>query len=183
MPELTHGHNRYASGWSMAWAISLIVFGVLAMGSPELAALAVNIAIGWLFILAGIAHSFVAFHGHPAKSLVWKLLVGVAYVAFGVWLLLHPVRGVAALTLAVAVLFLIEGVLELVLFFQMRPVPGSGWVAFDGLITLVLGLLIYMGWPSSSQWALGILIGVSMIVSGGTRIMLWLAVRNAITHA
>ena len=111
--------------------------------------------------------------------MIWKLLVGVAYVCFGVYLILHPVLAVASLTLVLASLFLIEGVLDIVLFVKMRSVGGSSWVLLDGIITLLLGLMIYMQWPSSSAWAIGTLVGVSMIISGVTRVMMSLAVRKA----
>lgn len=123
----------------------------------------------------------VAFHAHRAGSVIWKLLVGIAYLCFGVYLLLHPVLGVASLTLLLACLFLIEGILNIVLFFRMRSVQGSSWVLIDGIVTLVLGLMIYLQWPSSSAWAIGILVGISMIISGVTRVMISLAVRRAAT--
>jgi uncharacterized membrane protein HdeD (DUF308 family) len=80
----------------------LIVFGVLAIGSPFLAAVAVNAVIAWLIILAGVVHLILAFHVHRAGSMIWKLLVGLAYLFFGVYLLMHPVLGVASLTLVLA---------------------------------------------------------------------------------
>ena len=92
---------------------------------------------------------------------------------------MHPALAVASLTLVLASLFLIEGILNIVLFFKMRSVGGSSWVLIDGIITLLLGLMIYMQWPSSSAWAIGTLVGVSMIISGATRVMLSLAVRRA----
>ena len=96
---------------------------------------------------------------------------------------MHPVLGVASLTLVLASLFLIEGILDIVLFFQMRSMRVSGWVLGDGTITLSLGLLIYLQWPSSSMWAIGTLVGVSMIISGVTRVMFSLAVRKMATAA
>jgi uncharacterized membrane protein HdeD (DUF308 family) len=122
-----------------------------------------------------------AFHAHGAGSLIWKLLVGLAYLSFGGYLVMHPVLGVTSLTLVLASLFLIEGVLNIVLFFKMRSVGGSTWVLIDGIITLLLGLMIYMQWPSSSAWAIGTLVGVSMMISGVTRISLSLALRKAVT--
>ncbi|HXW89991.1 MAG TPA: DUF308 domain-containing protein [Terriglobales bacterium] len=172
---------RHASRWSIVWGVCLVVFGVLAIGSPFLAAVAVNLMIAWLIVLAGLVHLIVAFHAHRAGRLLWKLLVGVAYVFFGAYLLLHPVLGVASLTLLLAWLFLIEGILNVILFFQMRSIRGSGWVLVDGFFTLLLGLMIYLQWPSSSIWALGVLVGVSMILSGVTRVMLSLTVRKAVT--
>jgi uncharacterized membrane protein HdeD (DUF308 family) len=170
---------RQASTLPIVWGVLLIVLGMAAVGSPFLAAVAVNVAIAWLIVLAGAVHVILAFRAHGAGSMIWKLLVGVAYVCFGVYLILHPVLAVASLTLVLASLFLIEGVLDIVLFVKMRSVGGSTWVLLDGIITLLLGLMIYMQWPSSSAWAIGTLVGVIMIISGVTRVMMSLAVRKA----
>ena len=169
---------RHASTWSIVWGVLLVVFGVLAIGSPLLAAVAVSAVIAWLIILAGVVHLILAFHVHRAGSVAWKLLVGLAYLVFGSYLLMHPVLGVASLTLLLASLFLIEGILDIFLFFEMRSMRGSAWVLGDGIITLLLGLLIYLRWPSSSGWVIGTLVGVSMIISGVTRVMLSMAVRK-----
>lgn len=169
---------RHASTWSSIWGVSLIFFGILAVASPFLAAVAVNALIAWLIILAGVVHLILAFQMHRASSMLWKLLVGLAYLFFGIYVLLHPVLGVASLTLVLASLFLIEGILDIVLFFQMRSMRGSGWVLGDGIITLLLGLLIYLQWPSSSLWAIGTLVGASMIISGISRVMFSLAARK-----
>jgi len=170
---------RQSSTLSIVWGILLILFGMVAIGSPFLAAVAVNVAIAWLIVLAGAVHIMLAFRTHGAGSMIWKLLVGLAYLVFGVYLITHPVLAVASLTLVLASLFLIEGVLDIILFFNMRPLGGSSWVLVDGIVTLLLGVMIYMQWPSSAAWAIGTLVGVSMIVSGITRVMLSLAVRRA----
>jgi uncharacterized membrane protein HdeD (DUF308 family) len=172
---------RQASTLSIVWGVLLIIFGMAAIGSPFLAAVAVNVVIAWLIVLAGVAHLMLAFRAHGAGSMIWKLLVGLAYLFFGAYLIMHPVLGVASLTLILASLFLIEGILDIILFFKMRSLGGSSWVLVDGIITLLLGLMIYLQWPSSSAWAIGILVGVSMIISGVTRVMLSLAVRQATT--
>jgi len=170
---------RQASTWSVIWGVSLIVLGMLAVGSPFLAAVAVNAAIAWLIILAGVVHTIIAFHAHRAGSFIWRLLVGLAYIFFGGYLIARPALGVVSLTLVLASLFLVEGVFDIVLFFRMRSMRGSSWVLIDGVVTLLLGLMIYMQWPSSSGWAIGTLVGVSLIISGVSRVMLSLAVRRA----
>jgi uncharacterized membrane protein HdeD (DUF308 family) len=111
------------------------------------------------------------------------VLVGIAYLCFGGYLIVHPLLGVASLTFALALLFLIEGMLNIVLFFKMRSVHGSSWVLVDGIITLLLGLMIYMQWPSSSAWAIGTLVGISLIFSGVARVMMSLAVRKGTSEA
>jgi uncharacterized membrane protein HdeD (DUF308 family) len=178
MPQTPSDTLRQASSWSIVWGVSLIIFGMLAVGSPLLAAVAVNAFVAWLIVLAGVVHLILAFHAHRAGSLIWKLLVGLAYLCFGGYLIVHPLLGVASLTLLLASLFLVEGVLDVVLFFQMRSMRGSNWVLIDGIVSLLLGLMIYKQWPSSSAWVIGTLVGVSMIFSGAARVMLSLAVRK-----
>jgi uncharacterized membrane protein HdeD (DUF308 family) len=170
---------RHASTVSILWGVLLIVLGVVAVGAPLLAAVAVNALVAWLIVLAGIVHLVIAFRVHGAGSVIWKLLVGIAYLCFGTYVMLHPVLGIASLTLLLASLFLIEGVLDIVLYVKMRPIHGSSWVLIDGIVTLLLGALIYMQWPSSSAWAIGTLVGVSLIFSGVARVGMSMAVRKA----
>ena len=170
---------RHASTVSVLWGVLLIVFGMVAVASPFLAAVAVNALIAWLIILAGIVHLMLGFRTHGAGSMIWKILVGIAYVGFGGYLIARPVVGVASLTLVLATLFLVEGVLDIILFVKMRPMQGSGWVLLDGIVSLLLGGMIYLQWPSSSAWAIGTLVGISLIFSGVARVMMSLAVRKA----
>lgn len=169
---------RQASTWSILWGVSLILLGMLAVGSPLLAAVAVTAVVSWLIVFAGVVHVIIAFHAHRAGSLIWRLLVGIAYLCFGAYLLMHPALGVASLTLVLASLFVLEGVFDIALFFRMRSMQGSSWVLIDGIVTLIVGLMIYTQWPSSSAWAVGTLVGVSLIISGVTRLMLSFAVRK-----
>lgn len=169
---------RQASGWSIVWGVLLVIFGMLAIAAPYLAALAVTAVVAWLIILAGIIHLTLAFQVHGAGSVIWKVLIGLAYICFGGYLIWHPLLRVAALTLVLASLFLIEGILDIILYFKLRSVRGSVWELLNGIITVLLGFLIYFHWPSSSLWALGTLVGVSMIVSGLTRVMLSLGARK-----
>jgi uncharacterized membrane protein HdeD (DUF308 family) len=172
---------RQASKWSIIWGVLLIIAGILAIAAPFAAALAVNIVLAWLITFAGVVHVVVAFHAHSAGSVIWRLLVGLAYIVLGIYLIMRPALGVASLTLLLACLFLVEGILNIILFFQMRAMRGSGWMLLDGIITLLLGLMIYMQWPASSAWAIGTLVGVSMLISGISRVMLSTAVRRIVS--
>ena len=178
MQKTPAGIVRQVSSLSIVWGVLLIILGTLAIAMPFLAAVEVSVFVAWLIVLAGVVHLTVAFHAREAGSLIWRLLVGIAYLFFGVYLLTHPALGVASLTLVLASLFLIEGILNIFLFFKARSVQGSSWLLIDGIVTLLLGLMIYLQWPSSSAWAIGTLVGVSMIISGLTRVMLSVGVRK-----
>jgi len=170
---------RQASTLSILWGISLICLGMLAIASPFVAAVAVNVLVAWLVVLAGVVHLIVAFHTREAGSMIWRLLVGLAYLCFGVYLIARPAVGVASLTLVLASLFLVEGIFNIILYFRIRSILRATWILLDGIVTLLLGAMIYMQWPSSSAWAIGTLVGVSLIFSGVTRVMMSLAVRRA----
>ncbi len=170
---------RRASTWSILWGVSLICLGMLALAMPLVAAVAINVLIAWLIVLAGVVHLVVAFHTREAGSVIWRLLVGLAYICFGGYLIARPALGVVTLTLLLASLFLIEGIFNIVLYFRAPSILRSIWFLLDGIVTLLLGAMIYLQWPSSSAWAIGTLVGVSLIFSGVTRVMVSLTVRKA----
>lgn len=169
---------KLGSTWSIVLGVLFVVFGVFAIIEPFLAAVALNTLIAWLLIFVGIVHIMAAFQGHTGTSIAWKVLIGAAYIFFGGYLLLHPVIGVTSLTLLLAILFLVEGVFSLILWWKTRAAQGASWILLDALVTLALGGMIYYHWPSSSVWAIGTLVGVSMIMSGMSRIMMSLAARR-----
>ena len=178
MAQNLSGVVRQASTLSLLWGVLLICLGVLAVGSPMVAAVAVNVFVAWLIVTAGVVHVIVAFHTREAGSVIWRLLVGLAYICFGGYLIVRPAVGVASLTLVLASLFLVEGIFNIVLYFKVRSTVRSTWILLDGIVTLLLGLMIYLQWPSSSAWAIGTLVGVSMIFSGVTRVMMSLGLRK-----
>ena len=183
MVQNLSGVVRQATTLSHLWGVLLICLGVLAVGSPMVAAIAVNVFVAWLIVVAGVVHLIVAFHAREAGSVIWRLLVGLAYICFGGYMIARPALGVASLTLVLASLFLVEGALNIALYFRVRSILRAGWILFDGMVTLLLGAMIYMQWPSSSAWAIGTLVGMSLIFSGVTRAMVSLAIRRAASEA
>ncbi len=172
---------RRATTWSIALSVLMIVAGVLAICVPVVAGVAVTALVAWLLILSGLLHLAFAFRDGRAGAILWEILLGIVYGGIGFYMLARPVAGLASLTLAVAVYLLIEGALEFVMSFQLRPAPGSGWLLVDGIITLLLAVMIWSTWPSSAAWVVGTLIGISMLFSGITRLMLSLALRRVVS--
>jgi uncharacterized membrane protein HdeD (DUF308 family) len=173
---------KQGSKWGIIWGVLLVILGMLAIAEPFLAAIALATFIAWLLVFVGVVHMAVAFHAHSGTSMGWKFLVGLAYIFIGGYLLFRPVVGVATLTLMLAFLFLVEGVLDFMLWWKSRSARGAIWILFDSIVTLVLGGMIYVHWPTSSVWAIGTLVGISMIMSGVTRLMLSMAVRKIATQ-
>ncbi|HVJ09174.1 MAG TPA: DUF308 domain-containing protein [Acidisarcina sp.] len=166
------------SGKSIVWAIFLIIFGFLAIALPFATSLGVVLILGWLLIFSGGLQLLYAFHSKGVGSVLWKLLVSALYFVVGLSLLLHPMSGVAGITLVLAVFFVAEGIVDLIAYFQTRSISGSGWILFDGIVTLILGVLVWKQWPSSSLWVIGTLVGIDMMITGWTRLMISLAARR-----
>jgi uncharacterized membrane protein HdeD (DUF308 family) len=175
--------TRRETGWSIFMGIILMVAGFAAIWVPFAAGLAGTIFFGSLVLVSGIAHLVYAWFERKGGGVFWQILIGLIYFIAGVTMLLLPVNAVFALTLVLACYIAIEGVLELAFFLWLRLLPGSVWFLVDGIISLLLSILIFMGWPSSSLWAVGTLVGVSLLFSGVARItlpMLMLRPRPAI---
>jgi uncharacterized membrane protein HdeD (DUF308 family) len=177
------GVAKRITGWYIAAAVLFIVLGMFAIIEPGVAGLGVTLLVGWLLIIGGVAHVLAAFKGGSAKQVLFQVLVAIVYLIGGIYFLTHTIMATATLTLLLAVVILAEGVVEVIAYFRMKGEGASGWLLLNGIITLLLGGMIWLGWPSSSVWAIGILVGVNLLMTGFTRLMFGLAVRNLVTHA
>lgn len=144
--------------------VLFIVLGLVAIVEPMVAGLAVAVLAGWLLLAGGIVHAVSAFRGGGAKTVIWHALLAVLYVVGGLYFVTHPLLGLGTLTLFLAGILLIEGVVWIVAYFQLRS--GNIWMLLNGVITLLLGLMIWAGWPSTSVWAIGTLFGVNLLMTG-----------------
>jgi uncharacterized membrane protein HdeD (DUF308 family) len=174
------GDIRKAFSWSIALSVLLIIAGILAIVVPPIAGVGITIFVGWLLVFSGAMHIVYGWQSRAKGSLIWELLVGLVYIGAGVYLLWNPIAGLVTLTLGLAIYLFFEAVLEFVLAIRSRPAPGSGWLFLDSIITLILGFLILRTWPASSAWAIGLLVGISMLFSGTARLMISLAGRRVI---
>ena len=177
------GLTKKATGWAIGVSILLILLGIMAIALPFVAGLAVSAIVGWMLVFGGVTHLAAAFHVRGAGAVLWEILVGLVYLVGGGYTLFHPLIGVATLTLFLAGVFLAEGVFEIVAFFGIRGQRNSGWMLFDGLVTIVLAGLIWFHWPSSSVWAIGTIVGISLLMSGVKWLMISVASRNVIQIA
>jgi uncharacterized membrane protein HdeD (DUF308 family) len=174
--SVKEGINR-ATGWSIGLSVLLIVAGTLAIIVPAASGIAVTIIVGWLLVFSGCAHLAYGWHNRGG-GLLWGILLGTLYLAAGGYILLHPLVGLNSFTIVLAAYLLVEAILEFILSFQLRPAPGSGWLLLDGIVTLFLAILIWRTWPDSTLWAVGTLVGISMLFSGVARLMISLVARR-----
>ena len=169
-----------AINWSIALSVLLIIAGLFAICLPLISGVGVTLLFGWLMILSGITHFVFAFKTHTTGGLIWELIIGAIYLFTGVYLILHPVDALLVLTLILACYLFFEAIFEFIQYFQLRPRHGAGWLLVDGVITLILAIMIWRSWPASSVWVIGTLVGISMIFSGVSRLMLSLAAKRVL---
>ena len=185
----THGLHgpgslvKKASGWLIAIGVLFIILGIMAIAEPFAAGLAIGFLVGWLLIIAGGVHFVAAFAGGGVWRVIVQLLIGVVYVAGGVYLLTHPLLALGTLTLLLAWIILAEAIFEISLYFRHRESHGSSWLLINAIITLLVGGLIWFHWPSSSVWAIGTLVGVNLLMTGISRVMVGIAARSLSAHA
>jgi uncharacterized membrane protein HdeD (DUF308 family) len=157
--------------WSILLGALLLLAGLLAIVLPFLAAVTASLFLGWLLLLGSLLHFGYAWSERGAGAVLWQVLVGIVYLAASFSLLLWPIAGVFTLTLILACYLAVEGIVELAVFLRLRSLPGAVWFLIDGLVSLLLAALIFAHWPSSSVWALGTLVGISLLFSGMARLM------------
>lgn len=171
---------RRSATWSIVLSVLMMITGGIALFAPAITGVTVTLFFGWLLIISGILHLGYAWRASGASAVIWEILVAIVYGAAGFYLLAMPVLGLKALTVALVAYLALESVLEFVLGFAVRPLPGSGWLMIGGVVTLLLAILIASGFPTSSTWAIGTLVAISMFFSGLTRLMLSVAVRSVV---
>jgi uncharacterized membrane protein HdeD (DUF308 family) len=169
---------KKASVWVIIWGIVTFVCGILAIILPLTFSFGIALIIGCLILTAGIAHLFFAFETRSVDGFLWQILVSVLYGMGAIFLLVNPLLSVLSLTLILAILLLLEGILELALYFCLRRFRHSLWMLIDGIGTLILGFLMIRQWPPASPEIIGTLIGISLMLSAISRVVLSLAVRT-----
>lgn len=160
--------------------VVLIILGVLAVAVPAVATLAVDIFVGWLFLISGIVGLVAMFSAKNIPAFLWSLVTAAVSAAVGVLLIWKPVAGALSLTLVLAAFFVVEGIFQCVTSVAYRDVMrGSwSWMLVSGIADLALAAIVILGWPGTAAWALGLLVGINLITSGWAIVMAAIAGRS-----
>jgi uncharacterized membrane protein HdeD (DUF308 family) len=160
-------------------ALSLLA-GVAAIVVPAVASVATAIFIGWILVFAGVVMAVHVFSRHSRGSRALPILTAALTLFVGIYLLVAPLSGTLTLTFMLAAWFLGTGVLGLLAAWLHRGLPGAGLIALNGVISVILGVLIAADLPSSATWAIGLLVGINLIVWGVRALVLAAALGRAI---
>jgi uncharacterized membrane protein HdeD (DUF308 family) len=169
---------RKNARWLILFGIMEIIIGVLAITAPLVAGLAVTLMVAILLLLAGLSRTIGALKAGSWGAGILGFLVGVLALAGGVIMLARPGAGLAWITWLLSVYFFVVGLSGIALALKIRPHPGWGWRLFNGILSLLLGVLIMRHWPLSGAWAVGVLVGIHFLSSGWIMLFMGLSIRR-----
>ena len=164
--EVRNREQTGGSGTAVVVGVLLIILGLVAIARPVYATIASTVVFGWLFIVVGIAQFIYAFGSRGVGQLIWKLLLGLLYFVAGIIILSNVFSGAAALTLILGITLFVQGVIQVIFAFGIRPARSWGLVLFSGIIEIILGIFIWSEWPFNADWLIGLLVGISLLVNG-----------------
>ena len=158
--------------WVLVSGILALALGTIAILVPIVASVAVTTLVGWLLIIGGVigAIESVRMRSESGWRLALRLLLMALYVVAGLWLVIEPWTGTIALTAVLVAYLWVDGVIRLAVAFSERGSPGWSMLAIGGALSLLLGVLIWVDLPSSSGWAIGLLVGINLIVLGWSQL-------------
>ena len=168
---------RHNWRWVLASGLVFVSLGSLAFGYSVLVTLASVFVLGWALVFGGIFQAIHAFKVSPWSGFLLELLLSILYVVVGLVMVTHPEAGAMSLTLLVGAFFLVGGLFRMFAGAMLHP-PGRAWLLLSGVVTLLLGVLIWAEWPASGLWVIGTFVAIDMIFSGTRLIMLALNARS-----
>jgi uncharacterized membrane protein HdeD (DUF308 family) len=168
-PEVREGLART---WRALRAIGIgaIVIGAVAIVIPEIFSLGTAIFIGCILVVVSAILAAAAFAAHGVGSFLARMAWALLTFVVGLWLILEPHNGSITLTLVLGIYFLLMGLTRITVAFLGRGQPNAGWVGLSGICGLIIGILVLAKFPSSADWAIGLLVGIDLIFAGWTLI-------------
>jgi uncharacterized membrane protein HdeD (DUF308 family) len=159
--------------------IALLVLGILAVAMPGIASLAATVLFGWILLLAGVVVLIAALRRRHAPGFWWSLFSGAIAIVAGLLLLFRPLQGVLTLTVVLIAFLLAQGVISILYAVEHRKQQSGrwGWILASGIVDLLLGVLLLMGFPGTAVWALGLLLAIKLIFGGWSLIAMALHAR------
>jgi uncharacterized membrane protein HdeD (DUF308 family) len=164
--------------WFVGMGVAFLLLGIAAFSDVFLATLVTVFYVGLLMLLGAVVHIVAAFRVHKWRSFLFWLLSGLLYGVAGALVFKEPLVAVSALTIVVAAAMVIAGCLRIATGIRERPHGGSGWIVASGVMTLLVGLVIALGWPLNAPWLLGLFLAIDLVFQGAAALALGLALRQ-----
>jgi uncharacterized membrane protein HdeD (DUF308 family) len=176
--ELAHLRDQWL--WFLLLGLLLIVTGTAAIVLPPATVgttFAVVLFLGVVLMVSGVATIVSAFWIGRWSGFLIQLLTGILYLACGFIVAENPLITALTMTIFVAVSFVVLGSFRTIGALVLRP-PQWGWLMLSGVVTLLVGVIVFRQLPFNALWVVGLLVGLEMLFNGWSWVMLGLALRN-----
>lgn len=180
-PNPTKLPNQVISYWRsfLFIGIILIILGFFSLSFQFLSTFFIIDFIGVLLLIAGFAQAFHSFKTKGlGRSATWAIM-GIIYMIVGIYLIIQPVAASTAVTLIFSLLLIVGGITQIIGAFNNKNFPKWGWLLLSGIITLMLGFVIILGWPEDSLWVLGMFLGIDLIFQGWAYVAIGMAIKSS----
>jgi uncharacterized membrane protein HdeD (DUF308 family) len=158
--------------------VIMIILGILAVGEPMVATLAITLFAGWLFLISGIVGLVGTFSARRVPGFWWALITAILAILVGIYLIWRPFSGILSLTLAVGAFFGAQGIVQIITAIGHHKVLQSWvWMLITGIANVILALIIWGGFPGTAEWVLGLLFGINLLLWGFSLVMTAIACR------
>ena len=179
MENTTPNEIRENWGWLLFMGISLVVLGTIGLYMAGVMTLATVYYLGFMVIAAGVLILVDAFKAQGWKAILWEILIAVAYILSGVVMVFNPGATAVWFTLFIAAFLFSSGIFRIVLGFKIRKeTRGWGWTVAGGIASIILGIIVFLGWPVSGLWVIGLFVSIEMIVQGVSMSMIAMAAKG-----
>jgi uncharacterized membrane protein HdeD (DUF308 family) len=175
---LGYAHIASRWRWFVALGTALFVLGVLALGDVVAITLISVIFIGAALLVGGVARTLHAFITKSWSAFALNLIGGLLYIVGGLLIMDEPVAGSVVITILLLVSIAVGGVLQIVIGMRHRDLTGWWVLALGGVVSVIVGVLLYASLPWSGLWVLGTLIGIELLVQGATWFRVGLTLRR-----
>jgi uncharacterized membrane protein HdeD (DUF308 family) len=166
MQEALNEGLKQGRKWLLISGWLAVIAGMIAIIVPAVASVTVAIFIGWMLLFGAVFLLIDAFAVRDIWRMLMRLLLAFIAGAAGLSLLLAPLRGTYTLTVLLVLWFAVTGVMRIAVAVAERGTQGAGWMGANGVVTLLLGILIGANLPESSDWAIGLLVGIDFLFYG-----------------
>ena len=152
--------------------VATILLGIAALAAPLVVGESMLLFVGFAIALAGVLRLIWAFRVQSLGSGIYKFLLGVLTLLAGVFVLGHPLMASGVLSIILAIYLFMDGLVEVLVAFTMQGAEGKGWLLTGGILSILLGCLLFFQAPLSGVMAIGVLLGIKLIFIGVTALTL-----------
>ena len=177
--HIVFGDAKKNWGWILALGIISLILGIIGLGMTVMLTVASVFLFGILLLFGSGAQFFDAFKCKGWKMVLWHIVIAILYLIAGISVIVNPLGASLILTLVLAGVLIVVGIARIIMAFQVKGHGSWGWLLFGGIISIVLGGIIFAQWPISGLWLIGLFVAIELIINGWSYIFVALAAKNA----